>query len=148
WEQDGKEFTQSVRSGVTIPYSPEFAEMESNTALLEKIRSDTGGAAYVETDRELGRIARSGEIFRPIPFSRSSLQTLWPWFVFFAGLCLLGDVAVRRIAVDPLVVWAKASTVWERMRGHAVVDTGTQTLERLRSRKVQAAEAIAKQAAR
>src|SRR2546423_1710646 len=105
---------QSVRSGVTIPYSPEFAEMESNTALLEKPRSATGGASYVEPDGELARIARSGEIFRPIPFSRSSLQTLWPWFVFFAGLCLLGDVAVRRIALDPAILAVKAAGMWER----------------------------------
>ena len=144
WEQDGKEMVQSVRSAVTIPYSPEFAEMEPNNALLEKIRSETGGEAYLETDKELTRVAKSGEIFRPIPFSRSSLQTLWAWFVFLAGLCLLGDVAVRRIAIDPLVVWAKATAVWERLRGHAVVEA-TATLERLKSRKMQAAEAIAKE---
>ena len=32
--------TDSVRAGVTIPYSPEFAEMESNPDLLEKMRDD------------------------------------------------------------------------------------------------------------
>src|SRR5207249_775404 len=29
WKKDGKEMSDNVRAGVTIPYSPEFAEMES-----------------------------------------------------------------------------------------------------------------------
>jgi uncharacterized membrane protein len=147
WQKDGKDYAQSVRSGVTIPYSPEFAEMESNTALLKKLATDTGGQVYLETDDTLRQAARSGEVFRPIPFSHSSLQTLWPWFVFLAGLCLLCDIAVRRIAVDPSVAWAHATTVWERLRGREVADSGAAVLERLKSRKLQIGEAMSREKA-
>ena len=34
---DVEEGVDSVRGGVTLPYSPEFAEQESNTPLLEKL---------------------------------------------------------------------------------------------------------------
>jgi uncharacterized membrane protein len=148
-DDKGKEIehAQSVRSGVTIPYSPEFAEMESNVALLEKLSKDTEGQIYPENDYTLRQAARSGEVFRPIPLSRSSLQTLWPWFVFLAGLCLLCDIAVRRIAIDPAVVWAYSSAVWERLRGRAVADSGTEVLERLKSRKAQVGEVMAREKA-
>jgi uncharacterized membrane protein len=144
---DKAPFVTSVSAGVTIPYSPEFAEMESNISLLEKLREATGGQSYPETDAALRQAAASGALFRPIPFSHSSLQTLWPWFVFIAGLCLLCDIAVRRIAVDPSVVWAKSKIEWERLRGRAVVDPGTAVLERLRSRKMQVSEEIARETA-
>lgn len=42
------EETDSVRSGVTIPYSPEFADMESNAPLLDKLRSISGGTTFPE----------------------------------------------------------------------------------------------------
>src|SRR5205807_673647 len=39
--KDGKtvivEESDSIRSGVTLPYSPEFADLESNTALLKRL---------------------------------------------------------------------------------------------------------------
>src|SRR5439155_3105687 len=44
--KDGKEVvteeSDSVRSGVTLPYSPEFADLESNTALLRRLSEVTG----------------------------------------------------------------------------------------------------------
>jgi uncharacterized membrane protein len=134
----------SVRSGVTIPYSPEFAEMESNTPLLKKLADMTGGESYAESDANLRRVAQSGEVFRSMPLSHSSLQTLWPWFVFLAGLCLLGDIAIRRIAIEPAVVWARSAAIWQRLRGREVVDSGAAVLERLKSRKAQLGEAIAR----
>ncbi len=153
WIKDGREYAQSVRSGVTIPYSPEFAEMESNVSLLDKLRDITSGQSYPETEAALRQAARydpltgSSQVFRPIPFSRSSMQTLWPWFVFITGLCLLCDVAVRRIAIEPAAVWARGAAAWERLRGRAVADTGAAVLERLRSRKAQVGEAIAREKA-
>src|SRR5207253_1513766 len=47
--KDGKEeIVDSARAGVTIPYSPEFADMESNTALLERLRHLTSGQTFDE----------------------------------------------------------------------------------------------------
>ena len=108
WKKDGKEFTDNVRAGVTIPYSPEFAEMESNPTLLEKIGEMTGGKAYRDDSKVLEDAANNAEVFRTVPESHANLQALWPWMVFLTALCLLLDVATRRIAIQPETVWLKA----------------------------------------
>lgn len=46
--QEVEEGFDSVRGGVTIPYSPEFAEVESNPALLDRLRDLTGGMTFPE----------------------------------------------------------------------------------------------------
>src|SRR5207253_3168962 len=76
--KDGKEVEieegfDSIRSGVTVPYSPEFADMESNTALLEKLRDMTGGRSIADDPARLGEAAQGGEVFRhdDLPRSRS-----------------------------------------------------------------------------
>src|SRR5262249_2101837 len=60
--KDGKEVevregSDSIRSGVTIPYSPEFADLESNTALMEKLRALTGGKSFADDDEALDSAA-------------------------------------------------------------------------------------------
>jgi uncharacterized membrane protein len=146
--KDGKEVEveeghDSIRSGVTIPYSPEFADLESNPALLEKLRALTGGRAFADDDAALDEAARSGQVFRPgLPRSRS-LQPVWYWLVLLAGFVLFLDVAVRRIAVDPREMSAAARHVWDRLRGRPVEAAATpEFLERLQSRKAQLAESI------
>src|SRR6516164_6899806 len=103
--ENGKEQVRqeidSVRSGVTIPYSPEFADMESNTPLLEKLRAATGGTTYPEDDDAVAEAARSGEVYRTGLPSSKSLQPVWYWLLLLTGILLFCDVAVRRIAVDP-----------------------------------------------
>ncbi|MBL8218975.1 MAG: preprotein translocase subunit YajC, partial [Bryobacterales bacterium] len=37
-----------ARSGVTVPYSPEFADLETNAALLRRVAETTGGQVYDE----------------------------------------------------------------------------------------------------
>src|SRR5205814_3487986 len=62
--KDGKEVeieeSDSIRSGVTLPYSPEFADLESNTNLLDQIADMTGGMVYDETDKALVDVVQSG----------------------------------------------------------------------------------------
>ena len=140
--------TDTVRAGVSIPYSPEFAEMESNPALLEKIGEMTGGKKYEDNAKALEEAAAASEVFRPVPQSHASLQTLWPWMVFLAGLCLLFDVATRRIAIQPELLWTKSVALWQRLRGRAAVPEKTaEFLERLKSRKAKVSEGIDKQKA-
>ena len=103
--KDGKEETieegvDSVRAGVTLPYSPEFAELETNAPLLEKLREITGGRSYADDDATLAKVAAQGEVFRSAGLSAASLQPVWHWLVLLAAVLLFFDVAVRRIAVD------------------------------------------------
>jgi hypothetical protein len=145
WKKDGKEVADSIRGGVTVSYSPEFAEVESNPALLERLRDLTGGASIPDDAKALARAADSGEVFRPLATQHVTLQPIWPWLVLLAGVCLFFDVAVRRIAVDPAEAALKAREVWERLRGRATAAVATpQFLDRLKSRKAQVGEALGK----
>jgi uncharacterized membrane protein len=146
--RDGKEAvseeTDSVRAGVTVPYSPEFADMESNAPLLEKVRSITGGETLSDSDEALEQVARSGAVFRHsgLPISRN-LQPVWYWLLLIAALALLFDVATRRIAVDPSELAQKSRRLWERLRGRALApDEEAAYLERLRTRKAQVVQSI------
>lgn len=151
--KNGKEVdvveSDSIRTGVTLPYSPEFADLESNSALLERIADMTGGKVYVDSDAALNEVGRSGDVFRRSPHVAQSPQPTWYWLVMLAGIGLFFDVAVRRIAMDPSEVASAAVKMWERMRGRAVVESGSpQFLERLQNRKVQVEQTIDKSARR
>jgi hypothetical protein len=144
-DKDGKEMADNIRGGVTIPYSPEFAEMESNTALLEQLRDLTGGMTFRDNESALAQAANSGAIFRPLQVGNVSLQPIWSWLALLAGICLFLDVAVRRIAVDPSAVALKAHEAWERMRGRATAAAPIpEFLARLQSRKAQVGETLGK----
>src|SRR5262249_47765578 len=86
-DKDGKTVerevvTDSVRAGVTIPYSPEFSDMEPNPTLMEDLAALTGGQVYADDESELLRVARSGEVFRPGLALTKSLQPIWFWLGF------------------------------------------------------------------
>jgi uncharacterized membrane protein len=140
---DREVVTDSVRAGVTIPYSPEFSDMEPNPALMEEIRQITGGQSYSDDEQELLRVARSGEVFRPGLALTKSLQPIWFWLVFAASVLLLFDVAVRRIAIDPVVAFAAAQGVWDRLRGVSTPrEVAAEFFERLQSRKAQVGQTM------
>jgi uncharacterized membrane protein len=148
WKKDGQEVVDNVRAGVTIPYSPEFAEMDSNPTLLRRISAETGGQAYTDSDAALQEAAVKASVFRPVPESLMSLQPLWPWLVALTALCLLFDVAIRRIAIQPEAVWAKSVALWEKLRGRTGPEEKVaEFIERLRSRKASVGETMDKQKA-
>jgi len=164
-EEDLEEGIDSIRSGVTIPYSPEFSEMESNAPLMKKLAETTGGREFLEKPRQkiegqvypdyatvpdgtktLSEAASTGLVFRRegLPPAKS-LQPIWYWLLLTAGILLLFDVAVRRIAINAAEVTAVAQKGWERLRGRMVrADETPQFLERLKSRKAQIGETIGK----
>jgi len=168
--KDGKEVEieegiDSIRSGVTIPYSPEFSEMESNAPLMKKLSEMTGGREFLEKPRQkiggqvypdyatvpdgtktLAEAASTGLVYRRegLPPAKS-LQPIWYWLLVTAGVLLLFDVAIRRIAVNATEVAVAAQKGWERLRGRMVrADETPQFLERLKSRKAQIGETIGK----
>jgi uncharacterized membrane protein len=133
----------SIRTGVTLPYSPEFADLESNTALLRRLSEATGGNVYAEDDAALTEVVRNGEVFRKATASAQSPQPMWYWLVLLAGLGLFFDVAVRRIAIDPSEVSVAAVKVWDKLRGRAEAAVTTPVfIERLKSRKAAVGESL------
>ena len=67
---------------------------------------------------ELKKLAENPEgVYRTAPANARMLQPIWFWLVVAAGLVLLLDVAVRRIALEPAAVSTAAAAWWERLRG-------------------------------
>jgi uncharacterized membrane protein len=143
-EVDAEEGVDSVRAGVTLPYSPEFSELETNTTLLEKIREITGGKSYADDDADLTKAAAGGEVFRPAGQVDKSKQPVWQWMLFLAGILLFADVAVRRLSVDSEKAGAFAWRTWARVRGIPLPPDKPEVLERLQNRKAQTAAAQAR----
>src|SRR5262249_46166165 len=100
-EVDAEGGVDSVRSGVTVPDSPEFADLEPNVELLNRLKDLTGGKSYADTEAELEQAAAAGDVFRPGLPRFKNLQPIWYWLVFLAGCLMFFDVAVRRIAISP-----------------------------------------------
>jgi hypothetical protein len=145
--KDGKpvivEETDSIRSGVTLPYSPEFADLESNSALLKRLSDLTGGNVYEEDDVSLNDVVQKATTFRKTTASASSPQAIWYWLVLLAGITLFFDVAVRRIAVELGEAKSAAVKYWQHLRGQAQErDESPQFLERLKSKKAQVGQTI------
>ncbi len=145
-EHEVEEAVDTVRSGVSLPYSPEFSELESNTALLERIRELTDGRRYDDDDAALAEAVKSGDVFRAGPDRVKSLLPLWHWLLFAAGTLLFFDVAVRRVAVDPARVRETSERVWARLRGRSLAPPPAEFFERLRSRKAAVDEGLARPA--
>jgi Mg-chelatase subunit ChlD len=145
--KDGKEETveegvDSVRSGVTLPYSPEFAEEETNAPLLEKLREITGGRSYADDDDALAKAAAQGDLFRPANPVNPSKQPVWQWMLVVAAVLLFLDVAVRRVSVDVEKVREFTWRSWARLRGIALPPEQPEVLERLQNRKAAVGAAL------
>ena len=138
-EPGGKVRTEDVgaiRAGIDVPYSPEFRTLNSNIGLLKRLAEETGGRVYSSDDEDLRKLAEDGELFRAVPLSDLSQQPVWFWLVLLAGLCFLGDVAARRIALEPAKWFAPVYHLWLRLRGHSYVQPSV-PMGRLQTRKAQ-----------
>jgi hypothetical protein len=142
-EREVEEGMASVRSGITLSYSPEFEMLDTNVALLEKVARITGGKVYEDDDTELAKAAGAGGLFRPAPSDKSPLP-LWHWLVWITGLLLVADVALRRVAIDTSEVRRVLGEMWLRLRGLPVAE-GRQDeyIDRLRSKKAEVQKSLA-----
>jgi uncharacterized membrane protein len=115
-EEEVERVVDSRRTGVTISYSPEFADLETNSGLLKTLARITGGNVHSEDPKALKDLSASGELYRAAPEGTRALLPLWYWLVFLAAAGLLFDVGVRRISLEPGEVRAAAERSWSRMR--------------------------------
>ncbi|MCZ6697669.1 MAG: glutamine amidotransferase, partial [Planctomycetota bacterium] len=88
-----------IRAGLTVPYSAEFREVGSNEALLTNIADETGGTIHSLDDPDSERV-----FARLAP--TVSRKPIWNKLLQWAILLFLLDVAVRRIAIDPVKILA------------------------------------------
>ena len=89
--QEG-EYQGSIHSGVSMPFSPELRELETNEALLEEVAEITGG-------RILSMNPGSDQVFAHNLPPTLSRKPAWDWALAWLLLPLfLLDVACRRLA--------------------------------------------------
>ena len=108
----------AARAGVTVPYSPEYVDLESNVALLKEISERTGGQYFEEPNETTNpaELVRLAEFFRKGPEVVRSVLPFWFWLIFTAGLLLLVDVAARRLSLEGKEVRAWATRSWALVR--------------------------------
>jgi uncharacterized membrane protein len=144
-EVEVDEAVDGVRAGMTVPYSPEYSDLETNTALLEKLRALTDGETYADdaTSLEEAAAAWPTKVFRKAPSFSKNLQPIWPWLLFLAGALMVFHVATRRIALEFGVVVTAVVATWDRLRGRNVAaDKAPEYIDRLKARKARVGEAI------
>jgi hypothetical protein len=133
----------AARAGFAVPYSPEYADLESNPKLLQQVSEVTGGKAYTDTD-DLAALTKDGTFFRDAPKTVRSLLPFWFWLVFAAGIILLFDVGVRRVSIEWVEVQTGAERVWTKLRAKPVVEEDSAALGQLLRRKQTIGEQIDK----
>ena len=85
--------TGMIRTGLSLPYSPEFRELDTNLALLGRVADRAGGKMFGAMNPETDDFFR-----RDLP-PVVSRQPVWRWVVTWLLLPLfLLDVAGRRLA--------------------------------------------------
>ena len=120
-----------LTTGVTVPYSEEYRVRETNHALLQSLASlkpEGGkvGVVHAPLQNELTEELVDGNAFRGgLPPARS-IRDAWPWFVFAGCFVFLGDVFVRRVAID--LGWITKSIMG---RWGQTDDESSKTTERL-----------------
>jgi uncharacterized membrane protein len=137
----------TARTGVTLPYSQEFADLDTNTSLLKQLSRETGGRYHTDDATELEQLAKFSELFREAPKTSRSYQTFWPWLVFAAGALMLLDVGIRRIAVEGHEVSAFANKFWAKLREKPELETASGALGQLQRRKLEIDEKIERERA-
>lgn len=93
-----------IRTGVTVAYSPEYRDLTINESLLHEIADVTEGRV----------LSPEGEESRKAVFAHNmpdtvSRRPVWDTLLKLAIIAFLLDIAVRRIAIDPLKWLATAS---------------------------------------
>jgi uncharacterized membrane protein/Mg-chelatase subunit ChlD len=137
-----------ISSGVSVPYSDEYRELRSNPTTLETLASLTDGRATAWKLLPDGRIDVPRTISESDHFRRDpglvnprSFAALWPTLLWLAACLFLGDVAVRRIAIDVDRIKQAAISEWNKLRGQDVAST-SDYMEKLKSRKAEVDEQL------
>jgi len=82
----------TIRTGVSVPFSPEYRDLSPNEGLLQQIAEVSGG-------RWLDGLADAGKVFRHDLPPSEARRPAWEWMLAWLVLpAFLLDVAVRRLA--------------------------------------------------
>jgi uncharacterized membrane protein len=132
----------AARAGVTVPYSPEFSDLESNTPLMERLAKLTDGQFVLESDSS--KMIQQANVFRDAPSTLKSLRPFWFWLVFAAAVLLLLDVGIRRISLESTELRNAFARFWGKLRNQEVSLEDDASLGRLLQRKAVVSAAMDK----
>jgi hypothetical protein len=145
-----------LRTGVSVGYSNEFRDRETNTPLLKSIADLPAKAGEPGTlmpplpevppdpqkaEQRLQQQLAVNPYRRDMPLAVSR-QDIWPWLVLAASCVFFGDVFVRRVQVDfrwLVPIWVRFVDIVLR-REHQVA--APESIARLKSRKAEVDQAI------
>jgi hypothetical protein len=145
----GADGTQGiVTTGLSVPYSDEYRELQSNPLTLEKIADTSGGRIFSwETGAngrpDIRRTATNTDVFARDPNAPPprTFRPMWPWLLWVACIVFLADIATRRVSPDFARMRRQAIDAWTKLRGREVAPR-EEYMEKLRSRKAEVGEAI------
>lgn len=134
-----------LTSGITVPYSEEFRVREANRSLLQALAEvdPKGGEPGEMTEplsaENLNEITARNTFRGGLGLARS-IRDAWPWFVLAACCIFLGDVMVRRVAIN--FEWAGHLIAQWTGRNRAQDETRPSRLQMLKDRKQEVGDSI------
>jgi len=138
---------ERLTAGINVPYSSEYSQRESNTALLDSLSQlkPRGGRPGQLIEGELNDAGLNNLLaantFRPTLSAAVGIQSIWPLLLVFCGTTFLADVFIRRVAIS--LDWLFDG--WARFKQMFTGKTDEQkqsNLSRLKSRKMEIEQKI------
>lgn len=140
--QQGKERFGPIRTGVSVPYSSEFRERETNLALLKQLaslkpRNGEEGQVVTGDLTQPQSIVEQFNTFRHNLAKAISSQDAWQYFLVLGAVLFFADVFVRRVSIGYEWLLPAVNFVRERILKRKVDEAAETRIERLRSRKAE-----------
>jgi hypothetical protein len=146
----GQNNSAPLLAGITVPYSAEFRERETNRALITTLASTkpAGGQAgrVIEgpplVKGAVDRLVAQVDTFRRTLAKAMSSRDFWPIFLLMAACIFLIDVFIRRVTVHFYWMMPALAYAYNRVRGVQPEAPPDERLARLRNRKAAIASQI------
>lgn len=124
---ESAEGRQRAHTNLSVAYSPEYRELRANEGLLEELADRTGGRVLDKAD-PTSAFERAG-----LPLAERR-QVIWEDLIRLMLLLFLIDVAIRRIAINPMELARKLrQRIAELGRPRSAGETSAATLGSLKS---------------
>lgn len=115
----------TLQTGLSVAYSPEYRELRTNEAMLRELADRTGGRELKSNE---AKAAFDTSTLPKAEARRSIWEDLMRWML----LLFLLDVAVRRIAINPIEMLRKLRGFISEMAGTKTPEASAATLSSLK----------------
>ncbi|MDP6505871.1 MAG: hypothetical protein QF886_19775, partial [Planctomycetota bacterium] len=120
----------AFRTGISVPYSPEFRQFDTNHSLLKQIAEITNGRT----------LSPDTGVFKHLPDPIEVSKDLWPLLLLIALCAFPFDVFLRRVMIDydRLLYLMQKNLAWLPIIGKRwrdLPERSTESMERLLKRK-------------